>query len=345
MLQSPAQILEAAPDALALAMGASPRNPHPQAGLLAREGAMSNLSYVLGTRHPRARADDRPDVVQAYGMRSAEFGNLLAEAAANVAARRFADLAAHRSFSTLLAVPNYLPQQLPGTADVDIDLPLTGEVREIKQFTVKTTEAGTAQVRRYMAMLGITAEVIRDDAAGAVAAAVGSAASAIARIEGKLVYGALEANPTLQDGAPTFHTDLGNVIEAALDASTLAQAVAALRNQRTPGGQAADLPAAHLVVSPGLEFAAGKLVHEAGASIGVIATTHLPEGRWYVFAAPSVSPTVAVLTLDRTAPTVRIDATRENLRFDGATLTARANLGAAILGRIGVIRGGDVGGE
>ena len=114
-----------------------------------------------------------------------------------------------------------------------------------------------------------------------------------------------------------------------------------LRKQKTVAGQLADLAARHLVVDPGAELTARQLVREAGLDITVTTLAHLPAGRWYLLAAPETHPVVGTLRLWDSKKPIRLEWGHPPKNFDGAILSATADLGAVLLRRTGIVRGGE----
>ena len=108
------------------------------------------------------------------------------------------------------------------------------------------------------------------------------------------------------------------------------------------GGELADVAARHLVVEPALELLARKLVHEAGMGeqIAVHVLASLPTGRWYLLGDPALQPAVGVLRLGGARVPALIEQTKTPMDVDAVSLRVRADAGAAMLGRVGIVRGG-----
>ena len=333
-----ADILAAAPDALAAALGVPRRNPHPMADDL-KFDTLSKLAYAYGLA-VRPQQTSEPDrAVQARGMSSAEFGRALAGAADTLAVRRFDDVATHRIFCGIVEARDFKPVPT-SIADSGLDLPSVGELGEITHGVVNVTNSGTAQLSSYARVLSFSRESVINDETDLIGRTIANQGAAGARTEAKLVYELMEANPALDDGELVFQADHGNLVAAALDGTNLATAMAALRNQQTAAGNRADLPARHLVVEPALEYPALKLAHEAGLPLTVTASSRLPSGRWFLMADPSLSPNISVLRLRGAANSVRVDEVPPRIGFDGLRLRVVARLAAVFQSRIGIVRGG-----
>ena len=344
MLQHhPADLLAAAPDAIAAAFGTPSRNPHPLADDLAT-APLSRLAQTLGRANPRCRPSDGDRVVMGYGYRSTDFARATGDALTTVIRTAFSAQAAHRSFTNVVDVVSYRPHE-SAEADAALALPAvpeSGELTQVSQNAISITAGPSLQLRRYGSLIGFTTEAIVGDEIGSIRAAVETLAACAARTEAALLFAALEANGTMPDGAPVFHVDNGNVVASALDAAALGSAMAALRNQVTRSGNAANLELKHLAVAPDLEFTARKLIHETGlaAQITVATDPSLPAARWYALADPSVSRSLAVLRLRGSRDNIRVEEARRNIAYDGVLFHVTADLGVGVMSRTGIVRGG-----
>lgn len=340
---TPADLLAACPDAIAIAIGQTPRNPHPLAAELSFD-ALSKAAHIVGLKQRGGSDPNLPEHrVMALGLQTLDFGNLLAESVAPVAVQRFADAAEHRRFTRLFEVKNYLPHVLPGALDADLTLPEKPELEELKLFDVRIIDGGMGQIRRYAANLLVTREVIINDEHEAVRSLIETMGTAAARREAQSVYACLESDAPMPDGELPFHAMHGNIVTEPFGLAAIGLAMGALRTMQTPAGNAADLPAAHLVVSADLEASAHSITHESGLSqkISITATSLLPAGRWYLMADPAQQATIAALTLRGSkGRSVSVGAERTPINLDGATLRVTANVGAAMLSRVGIVRGG-----
>lgn len=73
---------------------------------------------------------------------------------------------------------------------------------------------------------------------------------------------------------------------------------------------------------------------------------YLPEGRWYLLTDPKIQPAIGILKLKDQASIQMTRLASRQLRqslgfdFDGIAFRVRADFGASILGRHGIVRGG-----
>lgn len=332
------EILAAAPDALARAFGIPERNEHPLAADLS-SAPLSRLAYACGLAARPQQTHETDRAVVGRGMMTADFAEHLAKVGTRLANARFNAAAEHRRFCAIVEAPNFRPVEF-AQSGVNLDLPEVGEFQEIGAGEVLIGGGTRGQLHTFAKILSAARDVILADQAGVIADATAAMGAAGARTEAREVYGAMEKNPNLDDGAPVFHEDHGNVIASALDGTSLGQGMAALRTMTLIGGNVADLTAEHLVVAADLELAARKLIHESGLQITVTASSRLPVGRWYLLPSNAVAPAIAVLHLRGSSDAVAIEPWRErDMAFDGAQMRARVDTGALWVSRT-AIRGG-----
>ncbi len=341
------EIISAAPDALAAAFGIPNRAPHPQAHTL-MDAPLSKLAYAIGAAVRAPQPHDSNQTVMARGMGTADFRRLLAGGASVLAARRFDAVGVHRVFCGTLEAKDFRPVSI-GTVDNNLFVPPAPLVKdivweivnidEIKEGFVSTSVAGTAQLVSHACILSFSRQLIRNDDVGIIKTTVQQLGAAAANLEAAYVYHAMEQNPNLDDGAPVFHADFGNVVAEAFGESSLGKAMQALRLQTLASGNRADLKSAHLVVASDLEFAASKLNHQCGLGLTITATYRLPAGRWFLLADPEVYPAVSILKLQGATNSTRID---EYKKFDSDSVSLRmvTDVGAVMHDRVGIVRGG-----
>ena len=335
---TPADILAAAPDAVAMALGEHVANPHPLAHDLAH-APLSSLAAACA-----AKAQRPGSMVKASWHTSSDFGAALAAGVAEVINRRFRAQAEHRRFCGELAVRNFKPVELP-EIDLSDELPVVGELDEFGQTYIgEPAQVRVGEVVRdlrivaFGRLLNISRQMVINDDIGIVADMVAQMGGAIARTEAKLLYQELEINPVLADGDRVF-IDGFNKLSGALNETNLATGVAMMRKFKTRAGNDADLAAAHLVVAAELELLARKLVHECNLPIEVTATGRLPAQRWYLFSDPEQHAACAVLKLAGQKNAVLVEPIK-HFAIEGVAIRPRADLGAVIKGRMGSIRGG-----
>ncbi|MBX9959653.1 MAG: hypothetical protein K2Y15_05900 [Burkholderiaceae bacterium] len=113
-----------------------------------------------------------------------------------------------------------------------------------------------------------------------------------------------------------------------------------LRTQVNSFGDRVDLRAKFLVVAPDLEFKALKEVHESGLQLTVVVLANLTAGRWFVLADEIIQPVVSILRLRDNESPLMFEAKKRVLEFDGIGIKVTADIGGAIISRIGIVRGG-----
>lgn len=334
---NPREIMAAAPDAVALAMGEKLDRPHP----LAADLTLRRIAYAFGSI-VRKQSSIEPDMaVVARGLATSDFSKVLADGVAGVTISTYRNQAEHTAFTERLEVANFKPETLPAL-DADISLEPLGENAEIQRGTVMLT-AGSARQASLMVFARavlVSRETIINDAMGAISLVFAGLGASAARLEARLVAEELESNPILDDDAVTFHADHKNVVDGVLNGANFGQAMALLRTQPTSSGQRADLRAKHLVVGPDLEYTARQLVVDAGLDVVVSTLANLPDGRWYALADKTTSPTIATLNLRGAKSPLRIEQRRRPLNCDGVAVLVGADLGARVLSRTGIVRGG-----
>ena len=335
---NPKEILAAASDAIALRAGATLKQPHPLASHL----TLGQIAYAAGLG-VRAKQDWESDiVVMGRGMGAADFSRILAEGVAQVTLKTYSSQAEHLRFCAVQSVQDFQPAELPAL-DTDISLEPMGENAEITQGYAFLT-AGAAQVRlnTFGRAIGVSRSAIINDQTDAIGKIFASLGLSAARLEARLVAAALESNPVLDDGAVVFHASHQNIVTSNLTGPNLGLAMALLRTQTTAAGNRADLAAKHLIVSPENEFLARQIILESGIDVQVSTLAYLPSGRWNLTADPAISPTIGVLRLLGAKTPLRVEQKRRPFELDGAAVKVVADLGACLLSRTGIVRGGDV---
>lgn len=322
-------------DATLTAWGAAPRNPHPNAVDFSN-APLSKLASLCGAATAGMRTNENPRVVQNRGIGSQDFGDTLAQAAQTFALKRYQLSARHLAFVGAIEAANFNAVEI---ADLSIGTALrqVGQGAEVTTGRVTMKNLSSAQLMSYASNLMFSREIVVNDQVDLIKTTLAALGTAAASTEGRLVYAALAANPTLSDGAPVFHSDFGN-IQGAFSDTTLAAGLAALRKGMTGhDDDVCDLEAAHLVVAAGLEYAARKLAHDAGMSVTVTASDHLPAGTWYLLPDPEVQPVVSVIRLKGTKQPLRLEPYPTPIELDGFTIRAAADLGATMVSRHAVM--------
>lgn len=335
---NPADVLAAAPDAIAMALGEHVANPHPLAHDLAH-APLSSLAAACA-----AKAQRPGSMVKASWHTSQDFGVLLSAGVQEVINRRFRAQAEHRRFCGELTLRNFKPVELP-EIDLSDELPVVGELDEFgATYVGQPAQVRVDEVLRdvricaFGRLINISRQAVINDDIGLVADMVAQMGNAIARTEAKLLYQELEINPVLMDSDRVFLTGFNKLADA-LSETSLASGVAMMRKFKTKAGNDADLAARHLVVAAELELLARKLVHECNLPIEVTASARLPAQRWYLFSDPEQHAACAVLKLAGQRSVVLVEPIK-NIAIEGVAIRPRADLGAVIKGRMGSIRGG-----
>ena len=331
----PAEILAAAPDFFALQMGAAPTSTtHP----LAESLSARKIAHAIGAKLRKPTDTEGDMAVMARGLRSADFARLLADGAKNVTVAAF-DAAAqeHLQFTAVTPVEGFKEETLP-SIDGDLDMQPMSEFAEIAHGAAFVAAGGAAvQLTTFGRIVWASRHLIINDQLGALKAVFAAVGAHAAQKEAAIVAATLGGNPIMDDGAAMFGD--ANTAKTALDGTALGGAMGMLRNQASAAGNALNLRAAHLVVAPGLEYAARKAVIDAGLGVAVSALAGLPAARWFVLPDPAFHPVVSVLRLAGAPTPLRLEH-KVSFDTDGTGIRVTADMGAAFLRRIGIVRGG-----
>lgn len=187
------------------------------------------------------------------------------------------------------------------------DFPAFREINEAGEVKYGTISENAEKVRakEYGTGIAIGRRALINDDLSALSDFSSQIAIRAAADENKLAYGVLAANGALSDGKAIFHTDHGNLAAAgaAIDATSVALAVAALRAQKSLDGLVLNLQPAFLVVGPAQEVAARQIlaaimptkssdVNVWAGFAELIVDANIIGNGWYVFAEPSAAPVV-----------------------------------------------------
>ena len=333
---NPKEVLAAAADSIALALGASVKHPHP----LAAQLTLREIAYAAGALARPGWACDDHRSVMALGLAVGDFSKALAEAAQVLTVRTYQAQAEHVKFCSVVGVKNFLPADLP-VLDADLALDPLGENAEITHgFGLVAAGASQVRLTTYAKILGLSRQCIINDSLSGFSRALTGLGASVARFEARLVAAALESNPVLDDGAVTFHVDHKNIVAGPFD---MGLAMTLLRNQTNAAGNKADLAAKHLIVTPELEFTARQLIKDAGLDVQVSVLAYLPASRWYLLADTQIQPVIGTLRLKDELSAVRvIEQRRRPDGIDGSAVKVMADLGVCLLSRTGIVRGGTV---
>lgn len=332
------ELLAAAEDYVAQQLGVHVSNPHP----LSRDLTLKEIIIACGRKlRPH---DNDPRTLFAAGQSTGDLSSYLAAGAQANIAVRFNQQAQHLRWCWPFEVRDFTPATITAV-DAETDLLPVGELSEIEHGIVRTAAGREGIVLvRYGRIVKFSRHLLIADEWDLIAMQLATVGPNAARLQATHVAAALEENPTLDDGGPVFHADYGNVhtSNVAPDSTGLGVAMKALRTQKL-GGRDANLELAHLAVAPDLEMQAIATLHNAGLASRITVTV-MPElgtGRWFALAEPNLAPTIAVLYLkgDKQKVPVRVEQAKRPPNFDGAAVKITSELGAAMVGRIGIFRG------
>lgn len=187
------------------------------------------------------------------------------------------------------------------------DFPAFREINEAGEVKYGTISENAEKVRakEYGTGIAIGRRALINDDLSALSDFSSQIAIRAAADENKLAYGVLATNGVLSDGKEIFHTDHGNLAAAgaAIDATSVALAVAALRAQKSLDGLVLNLQPTSLVVGPAQEVAARQIlaaitptkssdVNVWAGFAELIVDANIIGNGWYVFAEPSAAPVV-----------------------------------------------------
>jgi hypothetical protein len=336
---TPAAVMAAAPDAIRQAIGQQVDCPHPLAdGLTLRQ-----IAYAAGAL-VRPPSENELDLsIMGRGMQSSEFSAVLADGYTKITRASYDSHAAdHLSFSAVMEVSDFKPVEMVSLDDDGLELDKLAENgRVTRGFAFMASVHQSVRLTTYAKAVLVSRNAIINDQASAIAQSFAAVGVSAGRIESRLVTAALENPPLLSDGLPVFGPEYANVVEQPLSlVGALATAMTALRTQPTATGQRAGLSAAHIVTSPELESDARRLIRDGGLDLQVSVLADLPAYRWYLLADSVACPAVAVLRLYGARNPIRVEQRRTPIEMDGTLVQVTADLGACILRRTGIVRGG-----
>lgn len=338
---TPLDYIQSHRDAILIRAGAlDPNAPqaHPAAADLRDKVLLPELAKFCSALADSRRGGGTQARVQGSGFTSLDFGNALADAVRFVTQTRMVAHMRHEAFCKPLPVPDYKEQRFPMLA-VGTDLVLLREGSEAPESMVSDEAGALAGLSRYGRNVLVSREVLLADDIGLIMTVFENLGGAAARVEAKLAYALIESNPALSDGELMFDAGHGNVLESAFGEVALGDAMRLLRAMPDPFGEVLDHDPAVLVVESALELHARRLVREAGLELEVVASSRLPNGRWYLLPKPDLAPVVGLLRLANSKSPVSIDAARDKLARDGVMFACRTTAAVVPLGRT-AIKGG-----
>lgn len=276
----------------------------------AREFAGYRLLDMIGdlahVRGDRVNLRDQNALMErAVGAHSAsDFPLLLADAAnkallANyqAAAPTYRQWAALRSFNDFRDHSFLRVGDFPQFQD-------TAEGGELKYGTISENRE-KVRARELNAGIAIGRRVLINDDLSALADFSSMIAIRAASDENARVYGILAANPALSDGVALFHANHGNKAGAGstIDVTSVSNAVAALRKQKSLDGVALNIAPRFLVVGPDKELQARQVlaaivaakagdVNPWAGTMELIVDANIIGNAWYVVADPAAVPSI-----------------------------------------------------
>lgn len=334
---------DALQDAMLVRAGARALNSpglHPEAAAFVASGENLLKGLALSYGLPGHGGLSTPGAVLARGLSTGDFKQALASTLRAVTVQRLTEHAGHRQFCKAIELRDFKQTEFPS---VDTDFALLEE-RDLAEFHCDiglSTAAGlSAQIRSFGRNVAISRHVIINDDVELVSGIFANAGASASRLEAGLAYALLESNPTLGDAMPMFSAGLGNIEASALDETALGSAMSKLRTMLTPASAQANLPGAFLIVAPGLELVASKLVHQCNLELTVITSAWLPAGRWYLAADPAMAPAVGLLHVRGSKGGLVIGPRQNDPDDDGVAIGVRFDVGVVALGRVGMVKGG-----
>lgn len=327
---NPTTVLEAFPDAVTKIFGEATQDQHPLASRIAQNFGLSHVAALL----------TRDDFAAAF---AAGLG-----AAVGIAYGR---VSAHRRIARDIPVASFRAVPL-----VDVDLRLdavdldenTAEHGEARQVYVAAGDGETIAVQRKSMTLAFSPELIRSDDLGVAAYIIANLVAVCARREQRAVFkGLIGANPVLADARPVYSSVDGNDLGSAatLSLASFGNGTGAMARQKTRAGNECGVTPRFLVVAPEQKIAALNLLRQITPDattppLEVIVVNEIPSNAWYLFADPAIAPVIGFATLRHlNGETI---TTRESSIFEASAPAVVVDhvFGAAILSRVGTVRGG-----
>ncbi len=221
---------------------------------------------------------------------------------------------------------------------------LTSKFKEIKEggeYTYGTLgEAKESyKLAKYGQIIAITWETLINDDLGAFNRVPQSIGMKAAQLESDLVWAIITGNPTMGDGTALFHSSHGNLAGTgtAIDITNLSKAKAAMRKQKSLGGDFINITPSFLIVGPDKEleayqFATANIVANVQTNVNpfagglkVIVEPRLTGNQWYLAAAPGMIDTIEYSYLE--GENGLFTEQRNGFEVDGLEIKARLVFG------------------
>lgn len=343
------EVMASMGDAVLMKAGICPDNAHPLAEQMA-DRTLAQMAEYAGELTIAEQGGRRPSserAVMAMGLSRSDFGMILGGSFRHLASRRFSEFADHLPLCAALPVRDFNQVEFPNVM-AEQDLELIGEGGKYNASSVVNYGPISANLKTYGHVICLSRELIVSDDIQLVTNLFAQFGSSAARVENRLVFESLEANPNMQDSAPLFHLDLGNLIADPLTAESFANAIGMMRRQPLLRGEPANNKARFLVVSTEIETVARRLNKDHDAGLDVIASPYIRAGRWYLMADPDVSPVIHRMIMQPGSAAVSpqkspvmVEPAPKDFNHDGLRMKVRADIGPVVTGRIGIVRGGE----
>ena len=319
---SPMERTEIVGAALAMAAGATPKDPHPFAVDLHRRGDTKTLESVM------AALGQSP----AGFMSSSDLKSAIAEAVRVISleSERPRDMS-HRTICRLVSVPDFKVGAVPRANPINlVELDHTGAVPTL---SASIAEAELSGMKTFGGILSLTRQAIINAEWPLVTSLVEELTQAAYRQEAAAVFGLLASNPTLPDGTALFHADRGNIATTggAPSSSTVESSIQALVNMSV-GGIRLGLKPWAIVAPVGIGCTLAMLFEKGLARLlpgGFYATPELTGTAWYLLPDPAQRPVIGLAHIGTgTEPLVD---TQEGFRSDGLGIRCRHSFAAVAL--------------
>jgi hypothetical protein len=352
---SRADHLQAITHCMTQSFGLGVRDMHPLAEAALSDGrpytfldAAEGCMYTAG--HHAPAGGDGYNTIRA-ALSTPDFGTVITETVRGIARERRSEaLASILALTHQLEVPDY---RAMGYSMVDLEgLPAPSEITTNRYYFATVIPTGEQiAVHSLLARILVTRQALVNDDRGFVAAAINAFLRSAHSNELGMITGLLESNANMQDGAPIFHGDHGNLTTAALDAGGLGTAFSTLRKQKTEGGDVSDATPAVMLVHSDDEAAALALTEALPEDRRprVVSTARLANAdSWYLLADPRTFPCIGRVRMEGAelsavsfggfepaVETLDDGTTRE---FNGVALPATHSVGYSVLSRIGAVK-------
>jgi len=336
---NPREILAAVPDALSLTLGAGVRAPHPFADAVAA-APLRTAAIAAGLLNGTRLSGETEAAVLGRGIRTTQFAGAVSAGFQGAARRSFDEQAAHLGAVARVEVQRLGVAESVGALDLAAPLENVGDGLQFKVSSATLRDGEAVTLSSIGRIITVSRQVIFNDELDLIRDRIAATGTGAARHEARLVAAALEANPTLSDGGVVFGAAYGNVVATAFGDAGLGEAMGALRTMVAADGSALDAQAVSLIVAPALEFTARQLVFLTGLPLAVLVLPGLAAGRYYVAASPSVARNIVVGRLDGQSHPLAVEGVKAPLSYDGAAVRVRIDTASAMIGRVGIVRGG-----